>query len=347
MVEEKTILFPWHVISWDKDEAKFWLVMVKKIPPIVLWERMKHKAVEVQYLDPRSGHSGHHWSTFIDHYDPVCEEQGNHLWSYEVYNKDLAEEFKEELKWTKEYRDKPYLVTKNNNVLFIEEGGKLVLLEPYKEYQLERIIKEPKVDNNFRTMLLVKDLSTGTKLMCGLQASPDNRDGALAIEVYDKLCEEYTEETQVIMMFLLKYLMRAYPLRPDYIAYFYEKYKKVESREITEEELPDWYYRDEKNVLVQRAPEIERKIREHPYFYSRWRKMSSPDYRGDHDGDVYLVRRLFDFGGDIIETREYVINHCWNLNEKNRDRILINYYMYINGVGIENDASESTAQIKL
>ncbi|MHA1214623.1 MAG: hypothetical protein ACTSPG_04965 [Candidatus Hodarchaeales archaeon] len=346
MVEEPEILFPWHVTSWDRDEPAFWLVMVKKIPPMVLWERMKHKAVEVQYLDPRRGYS-RDWDIYLDHYDPICEKQGNYMWSYEVYNKDLAEEFKEELKWAKEHRDKPYLITKNDNVLFIEEGGKLVLLEPYKEYQLERLIKEPKVDKNFRTLLLVRDLSNGTKLMCGLQASPGYGDEALAIQAYDKLREEYTEETQVVMMFLLKYLMRAYPSRPDFIAYFYEKYKKVESREITEEELPDWYYRDEKNALVQRAPERERKIRKDSYHDEWWRKMGRPDYRGDHEGDVYLVRRLFDFGGDIIETREYVINHCWRLNEKSKNDTLHTHYLYINGVGIENILKLSTAQIKL
>ncbi|MHA1226212.1 MAG: hypothetical protein ACTSPV_05660 [Candidatus Hodarchaeales archaeon] len=341
MDEEPDTIFMWHVFTCYPYEPAFWLVMVKKIPPMVLWERMKHKAVEIHYLDPRRGYWGD-WDIYIDHYDPICEEQGNYLWSYKVYNKDLAEEFKEELKWTEEYKDKPYLITRNDNVLFIEEGGKLILLEPYKEYQIERLIKEPKVNKNYNQFLLVRDLSNGTKLMCDMESVPGSQKREVMKKAYDKLCE-YTEEPHIIMMFLLEYLMRAYPSRPDFIAYFYEKYKKVEPREITEEELPDWYYRDEKNALVQRPP----KMKEYALHGVVWREMDSPFYPGEYEGDVYLVRRLFDFGGDIIETRKYVINHSSQLRKTRRNKRLYTYYLYINGVGIENHLSLSTAPIKL
>jgi len=340
MDEEPDTIFMWNVWSWHPRQAAFWLVRVKKIPPMVLWERMKHKAVNIHYIDPRHDD----WDIYIDQYEPICEEQGNYLWSYEVYNKDLAEEFKEELKWTKDYKDKPYLITRNNNVLFIEEGGKLILLEPYKEYQIERLIKEPKVNKNYNKFLLVRDLSNGTKLMCDMKTVPGYQEREVMKKARDKLCEEYTEEPHIIMMFLLEFLMEGYPTRPDFIAYFYEKYKEVEPREITEEEeLPDWYYRDEKNALVQRPPEMK----EYTIDGVVWRRMKYPNYPGDYEGDVYLERRLFDLGGDIIETRKYVINHKPSLRETRRNSTLKTHYLYINGIGTTKMLNSSTAPIKL
>ncbi|MHA1226985.1 MAG: hypothetical protein ACTSPV_09620 [Candidatus Hodarchaeales archaeon] len=249
----------------------------------------------------------------------------------------------------KKYRKKTHLITKNRNVLFIEEGGKLVLLKPYKEYQLERIV-ELKFRRDLRPLfgepyakdyeLLVRDLSNGTKLICRLSGLCTKR-MKKSLEV---LLEEYREEPDEVMMRFLNYMRRVYEMRPDNIVYFYEKYREVEHREITEKDLPSWYYRDRENVLVQRAPEVERRIRKDSY---SWREMMYSHYTGDHEGDVYLIRRLFDFGGDIIETREYVINHHYFLREDKRDSTLHTYYMYINGVGFTTSARESNVQIKL
>ncbi|MHA1226984.1 MAG: hypothetical protein ACTSPV_09615 [Candidatus Hodarchaeales archaeon] len=83
MVEEPEILFAWSMTSCEIDKPVFWLGLVRKIPPQVIWERMKHKAENIKYFDSRRGYS-RDWGVYLNYYDPICEEQGNYLWSYKV-----------------------------------------------------------------------------------------------------------------------------------------------------------------------------------------------------------------------------------------------------------------------
>ncbi|MHA1227976.1 MAG: hypothetical protein ACTSPV_14610, partial [Candidatus Hodarchaeales archaeon] len=214
-----------------------------------------------------------------------------------------------------------------------------------REYKLECIINLGRkghggmLGSPFRYLFLLKDLTTGTKILTGGRFIGDT-------SVFERLLSNYGVKADDIMDTVLRYLIAALNLRPDYLAYFYEKYKDMRHRELTDDELPNWYMRCEDDAAVLKSKE--------DFDIGLYTNKVPHDFES-RMGEIFLNRLLYDFGGDIIEIREYIVGASVNMLKSSLSRFnptgfkyfIKSYIIYINGWQVRNLGKFSLTPLKL